>query len=183
VTGHEASFTLDETYSIEQNIRNRVKLQVNYGSYTSLITWIDINCRKEGENGTNGTGYSLTIEPIDEIFENKFVPTICFYKDENTDHLIPLKDISGSKWFNVSLWLHGSKIFTGSDEGLGVKDDDESVYKVTWEFKRHTQSGWQEKSLYNVNGDIFSINLNNGELYDNNSNTFITKDNIKEYLE
>lgn len=183
VTGHEASFTLDETYSIEQNIRNRVKLQVNYGSYTSLITWIDINCRKEGENGTNGTGYSLTIEPIDEIFENKFVPTICFYKDENTDHLIPLKNISGSKWFNVSLWLHGSKIFTGSDEGLGVKDDDESVYKVTWEFKRHTQFGWQEKSLYNVNGDIFSINLNNGELYDNNSNTFITEDNIKEYLE
>ena len=139
---------------------------MTYGQYPPFRTWIDISCRKEGENGTNGTGYALTIDPAQEELKT-FVPTICFYSEG--EYFKPLYDFSGSNWFNVSLWLHGSKIFTGSKEGLGVKDDSDSVYKVTWEFKQHSQSSWKEKSFYKVEGDTFSIKLDsNGYLCDDN---------------
>lgn len=180
VTGHTAAFTLDDIYSIEQNVNNRVYLDITYGQYPSLRTWIDINCRKEGENGTNGTGYSLTIEPVQEELKG-FVPTICFYKEGL--YFKPLNDISGNNWFNVNLWLHGTKVFTGSKEGLGIEHDNESVYSITWEFKQHSQSSWKEKSLYKVEGDIFSIRLNdNGYLCDEDSTPFTSENEIKDYL-
>jgi hypothetical protein len=71
-----------------------------------------------------------------DAFKNSLIPIICFYKDGN--YFKPLDEFlnnNNSNWFNVSLWLHGEKVFTGSTEGLGVKDDDDSIYKISWEFK------------------------------------------------
>ena len=168
--GHTMSFSLDDNYNYLQNANNTILLNVNYyGIVLSAST--KINCIKQGDNGTNGTGYNIKIAPILEkdggpwSNESLYFPIVQLYKEENENYLKTRKDYN-KPWFNVELWFEGTKIFSGFSTGLIEKEEmldesDNTVY-INWEFKKHKDNTWNiEDSLYEVTEDgVFSIKDN-----------------------
>lgn len=161
VLGNEVLFTIDDKYQKEYN-NNTIGLEVDFRGLT-LRTSVNIECLKEGENGTNGTGYSIKIIPIEEddggpwLNDGSYFPIVPFKRDGEI--LKPNNRMINSHWFDVVLYFEGKEIFRGSPLGNSKIDGENSEpVIVKWEFKKHTNRGWEEDSLYSVTEEgAFSI--------------------------
>lgn len=115
-------YTIEEKYDIQKNnnkIGVQIKLDIQY-----IYKEFSINFIKEGETGTNGTGYigkivfnanddlqyPILVESSNEIFWNG-VPRL------------------RRKWLSLELWKNGKKIFTG--ESSGTTDENKEI-QLKW---------------------------------------------------
>jgi hypothetical protein len=74
----------------------------------------NILCLKQGENGTNGTGYSIKIVPLtqdeDGPWLDSYFPIVPFKKNGSIIEASP-KVKATTHWFDVALYFEGRKIF------------------------------------------------------------------------
>lgn len=161
--GAEMPFTLDDEYKRIQNVNNTIELRVEFNGL-SLLASENILCLKQGENGTNGTGYSIKIVPLtqdeDGPWLDSYFPIVPFKKNGSIIEASP-KVKATTHWFDVALYFEGRKIFQNSLSGdVEVKDIDSmdnsntnTYVKVKWEFKKHSKEDWEENSFYEVTED------------------------------
>ena len=177
IKGNEMSFTIDDKYNYLENINNTIILDVEYAGRT-LRAYTNIVCQKEGDNGTNGTGYTVQIVPIYNLEgggtdgpwdRNKsYFPIVPFTTNEiDPEKGVLLKCVwdedilKAGHWFDVILSYEGKPIFRNSHSGelnLLSYDVEDNHVDVKWSFKIHTKNKWKETCWFSVtqNG-IFSI--------------------------
>ena len=169
-TKHEYSlpYSIIKKYSINRS-ENDIELRVKYQGYT-LTAKTNFTFTKQGELGTNGTGFVLKIVPCNS--SNEIIseyPVATMTKNDKC---------KGEYTFNFNhleaqLWDNGQRIFKGRGNENPLQTLDKKPIQITWSILRNIHSS------NNYDLTCFKID-NSGKVssstsIDNNSNDYKNK--------
>lgn len=143
--GKSLGYNINENYYANKD-NNEIELQVRYQGLVYAAK-TNLSFIKDGENGTNGTGYVLKILPG----PNTIGRLKAVYPGE-----------TGRDWLRIQLWYNGIKLFEGDHsetsevtgkfvklewEMIGEKKD--TPHNITVENVENTQPRWTAATSYN----------------------------------
>ena len=151
VKGKILTYSIAQRYSINKT-NNDIQLKVKYDNYT-VSNKTNFTFTKQGQLGTNGTGFVVKIVPCNNKEQDIGIYPIATTTDGTTytynfDHL------------NIQLWHNGERIF--NDKKTGNSTESKSVNIVWSILKNRYASNTYDNTSFTINADSGTLGNNSG---------------------